>query len=173
MIHPIRFPILSAVMAFCFLALEAQTNFQPAYYITHNQDTIYGEIDNRGDLRNGRICEFRSAPDTEIARFEPGDISAYRFIDGKYFISRILEVDGTPELVFAEYLVNGVSDLLYHRSLNNDHFYIETKTGDLLELTNEEINFERDGIQYSRESNQYMGMLLANYSDCPEIQDKV
>jgi hypothetical protein len=173
MIHPKRFLTLSAVMAFSFLVLEAQTNFQPAYYITHNQDTIYGEIDNRGDLKNGSICEFRTDPNAENTQFEPGDIYAYRFIDGKYYISTELNVDGELKVVFAEYLVNGVLDLLYHRSINNDHYYMEAKNGDWLELTNKDIQLMRDGVSYTRKSNQYKGMLRANFSEYPEMQKEI
>ena len=35
----------------------------------------------------GRTCKFKS-DDNTVVKYFPGDIIAYRFIDGKYYISR-------------------------------------------------------------------------------------
>lgn len=77
----------SAYLASIAISLNAQTNFQPAYYITNQSDTIHGEIDNRGDIRNCRTCTFRSEGDAQSFSFEPGEILAYRFNEnGTYYI---------------------------------------------------------------------------------------
>ena len=71
--------LLSACLAMFAISLNAQTDFLPGYYITNRSDTIQGEIDNRGDLRNCHMCTFRSGEGMESVSFNPGDIYAYRF----------------------------------------------------------------------------------------------
>ena len=65
--------------------VRAQSNFKPGYIIKNPGDTIYGQIDYRGDLIMGRTCKFKS-DDNTVVKYFPGDIIAYRFIDGKYYI---------------------------------------------------------------------------------------
>lgn len=165
--------LLSAVLNFLSIAIVAQTNFQAGYYISNHNDTIFGEIDNRGDLRNGKICSFRKGPGSEIHQLMPGEIAAYRFVDGKYYVSRTMEINGQSQPIFLEYLVNGISSLYYHRSDAGDHYFIENILGELSELTNEDILFERDGKTYSRKSMLYVGQLKSAFSDAPELQKKL
>lgn len=164
---------LSAILLFSTISLYSQIDFHPGYYIINEQDTVYGEIDNRGDLKNGNICVFRQNDNTESIEFKPGEILAYRFLQGKYYTSIILPVDGETSLVFAEFLVNGVSDLLYHRSINTDHYYIETKQGEWMELSNDDIFLKKNGVNYKRNSNLYIGLLKANFMECSEIQEQI
>lgn len=173
MTHPKLFMVVSAILLYSSLSLYSQRNFQSGYYITIEQDTVLGEIDNRGDLKNGNICAFRKNENAEIKEFKPTEITAYRFLEGKFYTSIVLPVDGEFVMVFAEYLVNGISDLLYHRSLNSDHYYIETNKGEWLELSNDDIVFKKEGVTYSKESNQYIGLMKANFMDCSEIQEQI
>lgn len=159
--------ILWAVLSY------AQNSYQPGYYISNNQDTVYGQIDNRGDLRNGRICSFRSGEDGETMQYSPDQIESYRFEDGKFYISREIENVDEREWVFLEYLVNGISSLYYRRGEKADHYYIETREGDLIELTNDDIVFEQDGKTYSRKSGLFIGQLKSTFSDAPEIQKEL
>jgi hypothetical protein len=156
------------------MSTKAQTNFQPGFYITHQYDTIYGEIDNRGDLRNSRICDFRSNEKAESKSFAPGEIIAYRFTgEGKYYISKEITVKEETQEVFLEFLVNGISNLYYYRGEGSDRYFLESGDGTMTELTNNLIESEVDGVAYIRKSNLYVGQMKATFGDCPEIQSKV
>lgn len=52
------------IFLFFILALvlkgHAQTDFRPGYYTTWENDTVYGLIDYRSEIRNSKICEYRS-----------------------------------------------------------------------------------------------------------------
>lgn len=63
---------LSAHMA------SAQADFRPGYIITVPGDTLYGEIDYRGDLLMGSVCRFRNEH-KETKDYTPHDIFAFRF----------------------------------------------------------------------------------------------
>ena len=164
----------SACLALIAISLNAQTNFQSAYYITNQSDTIHGEIDNRGDIRNCRTCTFRSDGDAQSFSFEPGEIMAYRFNEnGTYYISKEVKINNEDQEVFLEYLVNGISKLYYYRGEGQDRYYIESQYGLMTELTNDMIEFSANGVEYARKSNLYVGQIKAAFGDCPEMQSNL
>jgi len=170
--HPLVF--LSASLIVISVSLKAQTNFHPGFYITLQHDTVYGEIDNRGEQRNSSICTFRSKEDSESIFFAPGEIVAYRFTEkGKYYISKEVPVKGEAREVYLEFLVDGISNLYYYRGEGSGRYFIESGDGLLTELTNNLIKSEVDGVVYSRKSNLYVGQMKATFADCPEIQAKL
>lgn len=165
---------LSASLIVISISLKAQTNFQPGYYITLESDTIYGEIDHRGEQRNSQVCTYRSEVDAEIISFTPGEIRAYRFEEnGRFYISKELSIKGETREVFLEFLVNGISNLYYYRGEGSGRYFIESEAGLMTELSNNMIESEVDGVLYTRKSNLYVGQLKATFADCPSIQAKL
>jgi len=165
------------ITCFAFLHVQlalCQKHFLPGYIITNNNDTTYGLIDYRGDARNSKYCVFMKDKTADPVIYEPSDIKAYRFIDSKYYISKIIPVKDEQLLVFAEFLVDGMADLYCYRDIIDDHYYIEKEKGKLLELTNEEEKIHIEGIGlYLRRSNRHIGLLKSTFSDCWEIQPEI
>lgn len=151
-----------------------QKHFLPGYIISHDNDTTYGLIDYRGDARNSRQCVFKEEKKADPVVFGPADLKAYRFIDSKYFISKTVPLNDQHELVFVEYLVDGIADLYCYRNIVDDHYYIEIEHGKLIELTNEEekIHIEGKGW-YLRNTNKHIGILKSTFADCWEIQPEI
>lgn len=152
----------------------SQTNFKKGYIVDIIGDTLHGLIDFRGDFLNGKRCDFKSGTEAKLVSFSPGEIACYRFSGSKYYISKTLLLTGKEELVFAEYLVNGIASLYFHRSIAGDHYFIETRDGHLAELINEAIQVE--GIsqkKYWQYNNKHVGILKASFADCPEIQSSL
>jgi hypothetical protein len=167
-----NFYFTCVLLLVCFPGL-GQSDFRPGYYITHDFDTIYGQIDHRSDRRQTTSCSFRSGDKSEASKFTPSDILAYRFIDGKYFISKWVEVEDESKLIFVEYLVNGIANLYFYRDISGDHYSIETKNGYLVNLVNEKQEVEHNGISYMAKGYQQVGQLKASFSDCYEIQKEI
>lgn len=165
---PKNFFYLIFVMVFS-AGLNAQPNFVPGYYITLENDTVFGQVDNRGDQRNCRVCSFRSDDHSPVREFSPGDITSYRIEEGKYYISKEILYNGEPRLVFLEYLVNGIADLFFYRSEVADFYYVISEDGRLIELTNENRIKIIKGNDYTAKTYKYIGQLKALYSDCPPI----
>jgi hypothetical protein len=88
-------------------------NFRSGYVITNEGDTIFGQIDLRTNIVNKEKCIFRS--DTGIiTTYYPFDIHGYFCTeDGKYYVSRNVEIDGAYFNFFVEYLVKGIMNLYY------------------------------------------------------------
>lgn len=175
-IIPMKQPLLflSASLMVLSLTLNAQNNFRPAYYVNLQHDTVFGEIDNRGDLRNCLVCTFRPEEGKESVQFEPGEIVAYRFSDGgKYYVSREVLINQEVQKVFLEFLVEGISNLYYYRGAGGGRYFLESADGTYTELSNDLVKLTINGTEYVRKSNLYVGQMKASFGDCPEIQAKL
>ena len=169
-----KYWILSLTLFLFVPALEGQSDFRPGYLIDLSGDTLTGQIDYRGDILNCKKCVFRPSEEIDAMAFHPGEIQAYRFEGSKYYVSKELSINGTDELVFAEYLVNGIASLYYYRESTRDHYYIETRDGDLVELENPTVVVEGfDKRDYWTYSNKHVGILKAAFADSPEIQSEL
>lgn len=152
----------------------SQTDFRPGYYITWGNDTIYGLVDYRGEIRNSRLCEFKKDENSVPIQFEPSEIQAYRFINSKYYISKKIKIDGTEKQVFVEYLLNGIINLYFYRDFNNYLYLFEGSDGELLALTNEkETEYIEGKGRIEKNTYKYIGQLKAKLADCSEIRKDI
>ena len=159
------------LIAFLFIgSLKGQSVFHPGYIITNQNDTIQGLIDFRGEVRNAKKCYFKKKSTDDAQEYSPFMIKGYRFVDGKYYVSRtIKDNDGKEVQVFLEFLLNGIDDLYFYAEPAINHYYIEKSDGQLIELTNERNLVSIDGKDYYKESKKYIGLLRYVFGDCPQI----
>jgi hypothetical protein len=148
--------------------LNAQTDFRPGYIIKETGDTIFGDIDYRGDLLMGSICRFR-VNESEITNYYPNDISAFRFIDSKYYVSR--EINNKK--VFMEYLIKGEVNIYYLRDETGDHYYIDKEDVRLTEIPYEKSIRIVDDKEMLYESTLHMGFLKYYMKEAPELESKI
>ena len=66
----------------------AQQDFRPGYIVTSASDTLRGEVDYRGDIALSELCRYRNGSE-QPREFEPEDIRAYGFADGRSFVSEV------------------------------------------------------------------------------------
>jgi hypothetical protein len=149
--------------------LMAQTDFRPGYVNTNENDTLHGLIDYRGDSRNAKICVFKENETSASREYLPGQIKAYRFLESKYYISKNIPVNETKKDLFMEFLVNGIADLYYYRDVNDSHYFIEKRDGQLFELKNTEGIIKKDDMPYFRQKKEYVGLLKYAFADCPQL----
>jgi len=170
----LRKHILLVSALFISIVSLGQTDFRPGYYITWENDTVYGLIDFRGAKRNSDHCLFKETEKSEPVQFNPTDISAYRFTDSKFYVSKEIEINDTERQAFLEFLVNGITDIYYYSGEDHTCYFIEGKNGRLIELTNDMIDeyIEGEG-HFRRESKKYIGVLKATLADCEEVQEDI
>lgn len=160
--------LLTIGLIFLTGILNAQTDFQPGYIIKNSGDTLFGQIDYRGDLMMSSKCKFKNFENI-INEYSPNDIAAFRFIDSKYYVSR--EINNKK--VFLEYLIKGKANIYYMRDEVGDHYYIDKEN---VRLT--EIPFE-EGIKYVEhkrvffETTRHMGILNYYMQDAPGFQKRI
>lgn len=148
--------------------IHAQTDFRPGYIIQNAGDTVYGEIDYRGDLLMSSLCRFKDADNT-IYEYSPTDIAAFRFIDSKYFVSR--EVN--HKKVFLEYLIKGEVNMYYMRDDMGDHYYVDKEDVRLTKIPYTEGIKYIDGKQLLHESTIHVGLLNVFMQDAPGFQSRI
>jgi hypothetical protein len=160
----------------------SQTDFKPGYIITLSNDTLAGLIQMQKNSRNAVECNFKTDQQGVMYCFIPGKIIAYRFTGGKYYVSREIIQKGKPEMIFLEYLVDGIADLFYYRAQEQDYYYIEKDSTGLVELTNElisvftpEINSNRseEKKEHQVSGEKYKGVLRYVLQDDPGLSKKI
>jgi len=159
-----RLSILFIVFIFA-KSLFAQTDFRPGYVIKTVGDTLFGEVDYRGDILMGEICTFRPNKKGVVSTFAPGEIFGYRFIDSKYFVSRTVG----DKNVFLEYLINGKVKIYYLRDNISDHYFIEKEGEKLMELPYEEKIIRKDDNEYLDKSTKHIGILSYYMQDAQDL----
>ena len=134
--------ILAILCAISATVTMAQTNPKSGYVITNSGDTIRGIIDLRTNERLSKQCEFWANGEKEGKTYKPGDIEGFRFDNnGKYFVSRRLNVTGEPGLYFAEYMVQGKMNLYCVAYSQNEYFFFEREDGEMALLSNKTMSF--------------------------------
>ncbi len=111
-------------------------NFLPGYIITTKLDTLRGTIDFKTDEANSKGCWFRENGTRDKHMFLPGKIAGYRFLEnGKYYVSKSIEVEGHKSEVFLEYLVKGLMNVYFYQKSGQSYFFFEKEDGSLQMIT--------------------------------------
>lgn len=111
-------------LLFATIPMVAQTNPQPGYIITNENDTIRGTIDYLSDTRNMYTCHFRADEAQDFHKYKPGEISGYRLSNsGIFYVTRSFMIGDKEETIFAEYLLKGGVSLYYARDTHTQYYY--------------------------------------------------
>jgi len=157
------------LLFFCSLELiNAQSNFIPGYVILNSKDTVNGLIDYRKDQSMSISCRFKDS-NKKILELSPDEIIAYRFIDSRYYISKMID----EKRVFLEYLIKGKVDVFYMRDEKGDHYYIEKEGIGIRELPYKELRSVKDSEYHLYKSQRHKGLLSHYMEDAPELQSRI
>jgi len=148
--------------------LNAQTDYRPGYIIKTTGDTIFGQIDYRGDLIMSNVCKFKDR-ELAITEYHPKDITAFRFIDSKYYVSS--EINNRQ--VFLEYLIKGKINIYYLRDEIGDHYYLDKEDVQLTEIPYEEGIKYVDNKNVLYKSKKHIGILYYYMQDAPKLQSEI
>ena len=119
------------------LTAGAQINPKPGFIITNAGDTVRGILDFRTNDILAKRCDFWANEGAESKTYKPGEIEGFRFDDnGKYFVTRRLNVYGDQELYFAEYMVQGKMNLYCVADKYAEYFFFEREDGEMALFTN-------------------------------------
>jgi hypothetical protein len=165
-------------LIFCHLfvlfcaGIFCQSEFRNGYIISNSGDTIKGQIDYRGNIKNSQACVFKSETG-KVKTFSPLDIVGYKFEEGRYYVSKYSKTEGGYKILFVEFLVDGRKNAYYFRDDSGEHYLIEYVNDTLVELPNKEEIFTEDGLQYSRKPTKQLNYLKAYFKDCPALYPEI
>jgi len=158
--------LLAVVLMSSVPAMFAQSGYIPAFIINHQNDTIFG-IGKM--IKSQAYAYFSENEDAEYSKYYPQDIKAFRIVDGKYYVSKLIaESNGKDRWHFLEFLVEGEIELF--AKSNSGKFYLAKKNEELLELddNNKSISVI-DGKEYMVQDKTYLGYLRFMMSETPEL----
>jgi len=183
------------IIALSVSRLTSQPNYQMAYIVSHQGDTITGEIDYRQWDVNPKTIKFRTDTVSDPVRYSPIDIKAFVVNEDHYF-GGIFEIDKSPYLnedlttenksvqvtdtVFLTVLVEGTLSLFYLKDENaKEHFFIRKNDSPITELIYRRylVMQDRNTLTESRtnvaENNTYRGILIFYTSELPGLIPKI
>lgn len=150
--------------------LYGQRDMKSGYIITNNSDTVYGQIDYQLDVYNAENCYFIQDSQTNPITYKPGQIKAYRIINGKFYVSRKVTIEKTEREVFLEFLVNGKVDMFY---LPPKYYFVEREDKGIHILENTEKKVVKENKEYIKENKEYIGILSTYMFDDLPIMNNI
>lgn len=161
--------------------LFSQKGYSPGYIITNSFDTIHGVINLKANNHNRRVCDFIETGSLEPIVYNPDELRGFRIANNKFYLSKEIEVDSIKQKVFLEYLVDGIIDLYYLKTIGSEYYFIE-KDNIMTLLSNESHLVSRtekahDAGEmtktYQVNSERYKNILRYLFQDSPGTVKKV
>jgi len=141
----------------------SQSNFKAGYIISNKNDTIYGFIDFRTDHMNTSLCKFKIHENEAAEIYHPGDIAGFRFEEeGKFYVTRTIEIDSLKKTVFLEFLLQGMLNLYYYPE-GAGYYFFENSDGTMISITKKEDMTTEEHKVYA--DVRYKGVLRYVFKD--------
>ena len=154
-----------------------QTNPKPGYVITNAGDTIRGTIDFRTNDKLAKECAFWANGESEGKTYKPGDIEGFRFEhNGKFFVTRRLNLYGNPELFFAEFMVQGKMNLYCVADKYDEFFFFEREDGEMEQLISRSVissSSLQDAKQHQQTAKEQYGKVRLLLKDSWTAVDRM
>ena len=151
-----------------FDSLYSQSDFRPGYILELSGDTLYGEINYRGDLTMKGTCKFKNSENLTTG-YSPDDILGFRLIDSKYYLSKEIN----SQKFFLECLIKGQVNIYYLRDNLGDHYYIDKEGEELIEIPYEEGDRIIDQKRVFYVSTKHIGVLRYYMQDAPNMESRI
>lgn len=145
----------------------SQTGFRPGYVITQNGDTLRGEIFFRSVQDMCTLCTFKT--ENRTLNYSASEIAGFRFIDGKYFVSKKIK----DHTFFLEFLVKGKVSVYFSTDKYADHYYIEKDSLGLAELPYKEYFKIKGNNEVLIKSKKHIGLLTYFMQDAPGLSTEI
>lgn len=145
------------LMSLYFVCFGQTDNFLAGYVITNTGDSISGEILYKGNNTKNNICTFRHVGDRSVVKYSTDDLLMYRYYNDKCYAPLRIDVDKKEEIVFVEYLLNGIVNIYYYEPL--DTYYIKNEAGETFTLKGGDEEIVKNGSVYKIPSRKYIGVL--------------
>ena len=147
-------------LLFSAISMTAQTNPQPGYIITNENDTVRGTIDYLTDFRNMYTCHFRADGAHDFQKYKPGEISGYRLTNtGIFYVTRTFVVGHKEQTIFAEYLLKGGVSLYYARDAHTQYYYWVDEDGKVARMA-----YDGEKASMSADENTYRKKMIVEVS---------
>ena len=137
------------ILLFCF-QINAQTSFKKGYYVSSNQDTIYGLIKDYDWKKNPDEIQFKTSASSIVRSLKPEDITFFEVLNKVKYKSAKVDIDRSDnsiselsksrlpefktELVFLKVLESGAADLYKFEQNALIRYFFKTKETPIQQL---------------------------------------
>jgi len=169
-----RLLIQTAILFILATDLSAQIISRKAYVITNDYDTLPGFVDLKGYRSNSEACFFSESRFSQQKVFAPGDISGYRILNDRYFVSMNIPTLSGSRVLFLDFLLDGILDLYYFRDSFGDNYCIEDANGRIFTLSDpEKGKAGRDENNLGGTGDNFKSILKILMNDMPGIDARL
>jgi hypothetical protein len=169
-----RLLIQTAILLMLATGLSAQIISRKAYVITNEFDTLPGFVDLKSYRSNSEACFFRESRFSQQKVFAPGDISGYRILNDRYFVSMSIPTISGSRVLFLDFLLDGILDLYYYRDSFGDNYCIEDANGRIFTLSDPEKGKEgSDENNSGGTGDNFKSILKILMNDMPGIDSRL
>lgn len=149
-----------------------KNKLQNGFIINNQNDTIHGKLKFISKQKASQTCYFIESGSKIMKQYYPSDIKAYRYTEGKFYVSKRDPENKNKEISFYEYLIDGTTDAFYKRTHSGDNYYVENKDGSLIKLTEEVRMVNKNMINYSKPV-LYKGKLKYALAESKKVQKDI
>ena len=158
-------------------AALAQSNFKPGYIVKTSGDTLRGEVDARSEQRNRILCRFRPGKEGAVSEYQPAQLQAYGYSDGKNYQSRSLPIV-PPQRGFLQVVASGRVSIYRTVQADDRDLYYAAKSSD--STLRPLIQRDTAMMVYSTAAGREVKTMVRSYpfrsqlamlmADCPRVQ---
>lgn len=161
--------IISFFLFIISLSGYSQNDWKQGYIIENSGDTLYGLVDFRPPKSNSKYCYFKESEQDESDNYSPKQIKGYRYINGKFYISKVIKINEIERIAFLEFLIKGKANV-YCLTDDKVKYFVEIDT-QIHELKNSERRIYREGTKYLREQKEYIGTMSHLFQEANITKD--
>jgi hypothetical protein len=170
-----KFPIFSfTILAFLLISQTAvsQEKFRPGFIIANQGDTIQGYLRYKASKSTWKSCSFKETTGSESTEYNPSEILAYGYDEGKFFISKNILQSGEQKQVFLEFLIKGQANIYALADAESYRYFAETREDGLVELSEPETVVHTDSGNFYVKP-KYKGKLTYMMNGYPQLMDNI
>ncbi len=156
---------------------RAQAPFSPGYVVPLAGDTLRGQVQELGELRNAQVCRFRPTATAASTDYAPTALRAYGLAGGARYEARPVppadSTRATPAPLFVEVLVSGPARLYTCRDRPGHTRYFVAVGGPkarLRELAERRVKTFSNSFEAYETLSLYRDTLAAALRACPAAQ---
>lgn len=180
--------LIAFLLLLSFNCLQAQKDYETAYIVNLQGDSIPGFIDYRNWNTNPSTIRFKKTLESEHIPYDASDINSF-MVHQEVYISSEVEVEISPrdtdhlrsdrELklekrkVFLMVLIDEEKSLFYYKDKQGQtNFYIKMD-GDFVLLVYKKFLMDNKGAKAIGENKKYIGQLRFYLDNCPQIESSL
>lgn len=143
-------------LVFASLFVKAQADFRIGYIVTNQEDSVFGAIKFRPNVKNYQSCLFKSGG--KIIEYFPSEVAGFGLqIEDRTYVSSVVEGQ------FVEVVLEGSISVYKH----SRSFFVK-KDDQVYSLEDKTVQVEIDGKPVTEVVSNWRNVLAELVGDCPE-----